>query len=162
MLHELVAASLLPSFWTEQLPSPKPRGQLIEVNTTNSLELLLSRQEPMLLSCVSPSNYTAKEIHSWRRPHWKTLSHQRLFKVMQRMTFCTSKRKDRSVLRSSSMTDCCPHLCCPSGTPWKKLKLKTFSNWMEKTEIRVGDKIIKLREERQLLGLFVIQMSRLF
>ena len=56
------------------MPSPKPRGQLIEVNTTNSLELLLSGQEPMLLSCVSPSNYTAQEIHSWRRPHWKTFS----------------------------------------------------------------------------------------
>ena len=43
----------------------------------------------------------------------------------------------------------------------KKLKLKTFSNWMEKTEIRVGDKVIKLREERQLLGRFlIIQGSR--
>ena len=27
--------------------------------------------------------------------------------------------------------------------PMKKLKLKTFSNWMEKTKIRVGDKVIK-------------------
>ena len=27
---------------------------------------------------------------------------------------------------------------------------------MEKTEIRVGDKVIKLREERQLLGRFLI------
>lgn len=45
--------------------------------------------------------------------------------------------------------------------PMKKLKLKTFSNWMEKTEIRVGDKVIKLREERQLLGRFlIIQGSR--
>lgn len=43
----------------------------------------------------------------------------------------------------------------------KKLELKTFSNWMEKTEIRVGDKVIKLREERQLLGRFlIIQGSR--
>jgi len=43
----------------------------------------------------------------------------------------------------------------------KKLKLKTLSNWMEKTEIRVGDKVIKLREERQLLGRFlIIQGSR--
>ena len=40
--------------------------------------------------------------------------------------------------------------------PMKKLKLKTFSNWMEKTEICVGDKVIKLREERQLLGIFLI------
>ena len=43
----------------------------------------------------------------------------------------------------------------------KKLKLKTFSNWMEKTKVRVGDKVIKLREERQLLGRFlIIQGSR--
>ena len=43
----------------------------------------------------------------------------------------------------------------------KKLKLKTFSNWMEKTKVRVGDKVIKLREERELLGRFlIIQGSR--
>ena len=43
----------------------------------------------------------------------------------------------------------------------KKLKLKAFLNWMEKTKIRVGDKVIKLREERQLLGRFlIIQKSR--
>jgi len=43
----------------------------------------------------------------------------------------------------------------------KKLKLKTFVNWVEKTKIRVGDKVIKLREERQLLGRFlIIQRSR--
>ena len=42
-----------------------------------------------------------------------------------------------------------------------KLKLKNFSNWMAKTKIRVGDKIIKLREERQLFARFlVIQQSR--
>ena len=33
----------------------------------------------------------------------------------------------------------------------KKLTLKTFSNWMEKTKVRLGDKVIKLREERELL-----------
>jgi len=45
--------------------------------------------------------------------------------------------------------------------PMKKLKLKTFLNWMEKSKIRVGDKVIKLREERQLLGRFlIIQGSR--
>ena len=38
----------------------------------------------------------------------------------------------------------------------KKLNLKTFSNWMEKTKVRVGDKVIKLREERELLGRSVI------
>ena len=43
----------------------------------------------------------------------------------------------------------------------KKLKLKTFSNWMVKTRVSVGDKVIKLREERQLLARFlVIQQSR--
>ena len=43
----------------------------------------------------------------------------------------------------------------------KKLKLKSFSNWMEKRKVRVGDKVIKLREERQLLGRFlIIQGSR--
>lgn len=43
----------------------------------------------------------------------------------------------------------------------KKMKLKTFSNWMQKTRIHVGDKVIKLREERQLLGRFlIIQRSR--
>ena len=43
----------------------------------------------------------------------------------------------------------------------KKLKLKAFSNWMEKMKVRVGDKVIKLREERELLGRFlIIQGSR--
>jgi hypothetical protein len=43
----------------------------------------------------------------------------------------------------------------------KKFKLKTFSNWMAKTKVRVGDKVIKLREERELLGRFlIIQGSR--
>ena len=42
-----------------------------------------------------------------------------------------------------------------------KLKLKNFSNWMAKTTIKVGDKVIKLREERQLFARFlVIQQSR--
>ena len=41
--------------------------------------------------------------------------------------------------------------------PLKKLKLKTHSTGMAKQKVRVGDKIIKLREERQLL---VIQQSR--
>ena len=45
--------------------------------------------------------------------------------------------------------------------PMKKLKLKTHSTWMAKRKVRVGDKIIKLREERQLLARFlVIQQSR--
>ena len=35
-----------------------------------------------------------------------------------------------------------------------KLKLKTFSNWMAKTRVTVGDKVIKLREERQLFARF--------
>lgn len=43
----------------------------------------------------------------------------------------------------------------------KKTKLKTFNTWMEKTRVSVGDKVIKLREERQLLARFlVIQQSR--
>ena len=45
--------------------------------------------------------------------------------------------------------------------PMKKLKLKTFLNWAEKRKIRIGEKVIKLREERQLLGRFlIIQRSR--
>ena len=42
----------------------------------------------------------------------------------------------------------------------KKLKLKTFSNWMEKTKVPLGDKVIKLREERELLGRFLIIQGR--
>jgi len=43
----------------------------------------------------------------------------------------------------------------------KKVKLKAFSYWMEKTKVRVGDKVIKLLEERELLGRFlIIQRSR--
>ena len=43
----------------------------------------------------------------------------------------------------------------------KKMKLKTFITWMAKTLVSVGDKVIKLREERQLLARFlVIQQSR--
>ena len=42
-----------------------------------------------------------------------------------------------------------------------KLKLKNFSNWMGKTRVKVGEKVTKLREERQLLGrCLVIQKSR--
>ena len=42
-----------------------------------------------------------------------------------------------------------------------KMKLKTFSHWMVKTRVSVGDKVNKLREERQLFARFlVIQQSR--
>ena len=45
--------------------------------------------------------------------------------------------------------------------PMKKLKLNNHSTWMAKQKVRVGDKIIKLREERQLLARFlVIHQSR--
>ena len=45
--------------------------------------------------------------------------------------------------------------------PMKKLKLKTFSNWMPKTKLRLDDKVIKLRDECDLLGRFlIIQGSR--
>ena len=45
--------------------------------------------------------------------------------------------------------------------PLQKSKLKNFSNWMQKTKVHIGDKVIKLREERQLLGRFlIIQGSR--
>ena len=45
--------------------------------------------------------------------------------------------------------------------PIKKLKLTTHSTWMAKQNVRVGDKKIKLREERQLLArFFVIQQFR--
>ena len=43
----------------------------------------------------------------------------------------------------------------------KKMNLKTFSNWMDKKKVQVGDKVIKLRKERELLGRFLlIQVSR--
>ena len=38
----------------------------------------------------------------------------------------------------------------------KKMNLKAFSNWMDKKKVQVGDKVIKLREERELLGRFLI------
>ncbi|EDO39798.1 predicted protein [Nematostella vectensis] len=45
--------------------------------------------------------------------------------------------------------------------PMKKLKLKTFASCMEKTKVRVGVKVVKLRKERELLGRFlIIQGSR--
>ena len=45
--------------------------------------------------------------------------------------------------------------------PMKKQKLKTFSNFGNKIKVRTGDKIIKLREERELFGRFlIIQGSR--
>lgn len=45
--------------------------------------------------------------------------------------------------------------------PMKKMKLKTFCTWMAKTRVTLGDKVIKLREERQLLARFlIIQQSR--
>ena len=43
----------------------------------------------------------------------------------------------------------------------KKLMLISYSTWLEKTKVRVGDKVIKLQEERELLGrLLIIQSSR--
>ena len=43
----------------------------------------------------------------------------------------------------------------------KKLKLKTFSSFGDKTKNRTGDKVIKFREERELFGRFlIIQGSR--
>ena len=45
--------------------------------------------------------------------------------------------------------------------PIKLVKIKTMNTWMNKIEVRVGDKVIKLREERQLLARFlVIQQAR--
>ena len=40
--------------------------------------------------------------------------------------------------------------------PMKKMKLKAFCTWMAKTCVTLGDKVIKLREERQLLAHFLI------
>ena len=43
----------------------------------------------------------------------------------------------------------------------KQRKLKTFSTWTAKTEVKADDKVVKLREERQLLAKFlVIYQSR--
>ena len=44
--------------------------------------------------------------------------------------------------------------------PMKKLKLKTFSNWAVKTKVRIGDKVIKFREERELFRRFLNIQSR--
>ena len=45
--------------------------------------------------------------------------------------------------------------------PMKLAKYKTMSTWMKKTKVRVGDKVIKLQEERQLLALLMmIQQTR--
>ena len=45
--------------------------------------------------------------------------------------------------------------------PMKLAKYKTMSTWMKKTKVRVGDKVIKLREERQILArLMMIQQTR--
>ena len=45
--------------------------------------------------------------------------------------------------------------------PMKRLKLKTFNTFMPKTKIALGEKVVKLREERELLGRFlIIQGSR--
>ena len=41
------------------------------------------------------------------------------------------------------------------------MKLKTFTTWTAKTEVKADDKVVKLREERQLLAKFlVIYQSR--
>ena len=43
----------------------------------------------------------------------------------------------------------------------KKLNLKTFSNLGDKIKVRTGNKVIKLREERELFGRYlIIQGSR--
>jgi len=43
----------------------------------------------------------------------------------------------------------------------EKLKLKTYSTWLKKAPITVGNKVVKLREDRQLLARFLaIQQSR--
>ena len=45
--------------------------------------------------------------------------------------------------------------------PLKKTKIKSFSTWMPKSRITIGDKVIKEREERQLYGrMLVIQKYR--
>ena len=43
----------------------------------------------------------------------------------------------------------------------KKIKLKTFSNYMQSIKTKTGEKVIKLREEREVLGrILIIQRSR--
>ena len=43
--------------------------------------------------------------------------------------------------------------------PVTKLKLKTFSKLNQKTIVHVGDKVIKLCEERDLFGFLIILSS---
>lgn len=49
-----------------------------------------------------------------------------------------------------------PMSTCSLWDPLKKLKLKTFSNWMKTTKVHLGDKVIKLHVEHELLGWFII------
>ena len=45
--------------------------------------------------------------------------------------------------------------------PMKKLKLKNFTNWTQKTKVKFGDKVVKLREDRQFLGrCLIVQEAR--
>lgn len=45
--------------------------------------------------------------------------------------------------------------------PMKKIKLKTFSTCRKKTQCKVGNELVKLREDRQLLARFLlVQQSR--
>jgi hypothetical protein len=45
--------------------------------------------------------------------------------------------------------------------PMKKIKLKTFTTCRKKTQCKVGNKLVKLREDRQLLARFLlVQQSR--
>lgn len=45
--------------------------------------------------------------------------------------------------------------------PMQKIKLKTFSTCRKKTQCKVGNKLVKLREDRQLLSRFLlVQQSR--
>ena len=45
--------------------------------------------------------------------------------------------------------------------PIKLSKIKTMNTWMKKLEVRIDDKVVKLREETQLLARFlIIQQTR--
>ena len=98
--------------------------------------ILSKRSEVLLTHFRWKIQISGDAVHK----HRKTLSHRCLYKMVQRMTFCTIKRMERNVFSSLSKTDCCPHLNSPSGTLWKNSNSKFWTAWMKKTTIRVSDK----------------------
>jgi len=58
-----------------------------------------------------------------------------------------------TALRSSFLTASDVHIesLCVGQNEETQTELEAFSNWMEKAKVRLGDKVTKLWEERELL-----------